>query len=586
MVTKVQLGLLGFDVDNAASNIVTDVTDNNLSAIQQVLINLNLDTDFTNLTSLTQLQTLTNNAISALNALEAAAQGDDASAISATTAFSDMGVTTVTSGGETAGTANNLEAIKTVLASTAITGSDADTYEDVKALVDSYNVLLAYAEGGSTEPELSDYQTLGLSGISTADQLALMNSLIATTNDAGLIDTAAKLQAKATAVAHILSTTEVTDVEGIDAALVEDAKTGGSDVASIGDYLTTADLEALGFSYVDTGTTSATLVDGGNATAEITPENLDAIRLAIANTADDHSDVLDFTTLKTLVEDTAKAANTIQKYGAADSSSATPVPTADDYIAIGVTGVTDANVSAINSSLATNGVLDTISTSVAVETQDLVDTWAKVEILADGEIQSYTLVTSGPSSVFALGDGNNSGGGGTTLTNTNSAFDPDLTSTLSTNFAGEEVSTSFGTYAFGNLLDGNNGTYEVDGSRISEVTPLNIEIAFSHAQRVTDYSLSFVDNDFATDWKLWAKASDGSYSILLDEVSSHSVSASTSFSIEQNVEDYTYLKLEILSANDQLAFSELQFTSSNQSESVDNSYVMAASDFVALEPSD
>jgi hypothetical protein len=373
MVTKAQLGLLGFDVDDGG--VITDVTDSNLSAIQQVLINLNLDTDFTNLTSLAQLQTLTNNAISALNALEAAAQGDDASAIAATTAFSDMGVTTVTSSGGTAGTANNLAAIKTVLASTAITGSDADTYEDVKALVDSYNVLFAYAEGGSTEPELTDYQALGLSDITTADQLAVMNSLIATMNDASLIDTAAKLQAKATAVAHILSTTEVIDVEGIDAALVEDAKTGGSDVESISDYLTTTDLEALGFTY----DTSSTLVDSGTAKADITDKNLDSIRLAVANTADDHSDVLDFAALKTLVENTAKAANTIQAYGAADISSSTPAPTADDYTAIGVTGVTDANVSAINSSLATDGVLDAISTSVAADVQDLVDAWAKVE---------------------------------------------------------------------------------------------------------------------------------------------------------------------------------------------------------------
>ena len=58
----------------------------------------------------------------------------------------------------------------------------------------------AYAEGGATEPELSNYQTLGLSGITTADQLTVMNSLIAMTNDASVIDTADKLQAKATVV--------------------------------------------------------------------------------------------------------------------------------------------------------------------------------------------------------------------------------------------------------------------------------------------------------------------------------------------------------------------------------------------------
>ncbi|WP_340245409.1 hypothetical protein, partial [Roseobacter sp. HKCCA2468] len=106
------------------------------------------------------------------------------------------------------------------------------------------------------------------------------------------------------------------------------------------------------------------------------------------------SELQTFSALKTLIEDTAQAANTIQAYGAADSSAATPEPTEDDYAAIGVTGVTSLNVAAINSSLAEANVLDTITSSVAAEAQDIVNTWAKVQALADGETDTKDVSTS------------------------------------------------------------------------------------------------------------------------------------------------------------------------------------------------
>ena len=100
VVSKAQLGLLGFDLDNADSDAATPaITNTNLSAIQQVLINLNISGDFSALDDFTKLATLVGDAVAAMAVIEAAAGVDDDSAITTITdisTFSDMGITTVT----------------------------------------------------------------------------------------------------------------------------------------------------------------------------------------------------------------------------------------------------------------------------------------------------------------------------------------------------------------------------------------------------------------------------------------------------------------------------------------------------------
>ena len=80
--------------------------------------------------------------------------------------------------------------------------------------------------------------------------------------------------------------------------------------------------------------------------------------------------------------------------------------------------MTSLNVAAINSSLAEAGVLDSITTSVASEVQDIIDTWAKVEALADGEVDTVTIGTSVTDIVPTLtgGSGSQVSGGGFTVT--------------------------------------------------------------------------------------------------------------------------------------------------------------------------
>jgi hypothetical protein len=392
-ITEVQLELLGFTTLTAS-----DITANNLSAIQQVLINTyTANSDFTGINTLAKVETLTKNAVDALEAIKANAAANNSATDTTNTGldlngastgldaadFAAMGVSTVTDSGT--GSANNQAMVLSVLDSTAITAAEVTTYEEVQAIVDSVNTILTYVENGTDAPKLSDFTTLGLANITTADQLTLINSYLNDTNTVVAdIDSYDELQARLTAVKNILTDAAVADLA---------AEEGIDDV--VASYVTTsANLEALGFTYVDTSTTTATLVSAGQATTEVTPENLASVHLAIANSANDLSELQSFSALKTLIEETAKAANTIQAYGAADSSSATPVPTVADYAAIGVTGVTSLNVAAINSSLAEAGVLDTISNSVASDVQDIVDTWAKVEALADGEVDTVEVGTS------------------------------------------------------------------------------------------------------------------------------------------------------------------------------------------------
>jgi hypothetical protein len=557
-ITEGQLELLGFGTVSA-----TDITADNLSAIQQVLVNT-YSVDFGNLNTLTKVETLTKNAIDALDAIKANAAANNSTddttdtGLDAGTAgldaadFAAMGVTGVTNSGT--GSANNLAMVLSVLDSTAITAAEVTTYEQVQAIVDSVNAILTYVENGSAAPKISDFTTLGLADITKVDQLTLINSYLNDSNTAVTdIDSYDELQARLTAVNHILT----------DAAIADLAESEGIDDVTATYVATSADLAALGFTYDE----SSTLVSGSNSLADITNKNIDSIRLAIANSADDLSELQTFGALKTLIEDTAKAANTIQAYSAGLAGA--PVPTVADYTAIGVTDVTSLNVAAINSSLAEANVLDTITASVAAETQDIVNTWAKVQALADGEVDTYKVIAGGTAALLGTSLG--------TTEYTVTASDKNNSS------AGSNINST-DQYAPGNLLDGNpSESYEVLATNL----PVNIDIEFAAAKRITEYGLNFLYEQYATDWRLLAKAvgdADGVYSIVLDEVTGHTESKDTGFErhVVKNVGEYTDIRLEITTVNPNptdpsgyttsgLALSEYQLYATPLTEQIDNS---------------
>jgi hypothetical protein len=541
VVSKAQLGLLGFDLDNADSDAATPaITNTNLSAIQQVLINLNLSSDFSALDDFTKLATLVSDAVAAMAVIEAAAGVDDDSAITTITGistFSDMGITTVTTSDSVAGTANNLDTLKTILAGSGITDTGANTYEKVKAIVDSLNVVFAYAEGGATEPELGDYQALGLSDISTAPQLSLLNALISSYTDRSEIGTAAKLQAKATAVNHVMLTAAVADVAGIDAAV---------SAGTFDDHLTTTDLEALGFTYVNTAANEANLTQ-----SMITNENLDSVRLAIANSANDLSGVQDYTALKNLVETTAKAANTIQAYGAADSASATPVPTPADYAAVGVTGVTDENVAAINSSLATDGVLDTISASVAAEVQDIVDIWAKVQTLADGEADTVSTTVSFGDIVPAF-----------TTTGRASATQNNFTVSTDKPYATDShlISRAF------------DNTAAIFASATNNAGPVNVYIAADAAYQLAAFTVKFPNSSLYAKTVKFFRSNDNSTWAEVESFSA--VPGENFFSLSTTAQDYRYFRIEFSDINqssqNNIDVEEIELLRASNSYIVDN----------------
>jgi len=187
----------------------------------------------------------------ALEKIVAAAQDNDANSEIVLTDFEDLNITGVDE--------SNLNAILSVLDDLDVQGADVDSYSKVQGIVDSYNSLLALADGISSDdsnPLFEDYQTLGVSIANDPETLQLLAEVIdeKTAQD---IDSVIKLQALADAVSNVMS---------------EAAGLGG---------LNLADLNLLG----------VTAVNAGGLAQSIDAGNLVSIKAAIAASSDDGSDV-------------------------------------------------------------------------------------------------------------------------------------------------------------------------------------------------------------------------------------------------------------------------------------------------------
>ncbi|NCW68941.1 MAG: hypothetical protein EBV86_10285, partial [Marivivens sp.] len=171
--------------------------------------------------------------------------------------------------------------------------------------------------------------------------------------------------------------------------------------------------------------------------------------------------------------------------------------TVADYAAIGVAGVTSLNVEAINSSLAEAGVLDSITTSVAPEVQDIVNTWAKVEALADGEQDTVEVGSQFTSLVPTSGwtqgaDTNTWSSAGVTVT-TDSTYLNQSSNYLKNAFDGD-VGTIWG------HSNENNGTHWIEMVLPSSVavTKYMVQSVNHSTNGITDWKLQFWDENLAT----------------------------------------------------------------------------------------
>jgi hypothetical protein len=136
-----------------------------------------------------------------LSAIKSTADSNHASAI--TTNLSDYqaaGVTGVNS--------SNLAAINSILKDADITSATVNTTAKLQTLVNSYNAILAAADGtagNGTAPSATDYTNVGVNGIATTTEVSLLGSAIDAKSSAD-VDTAAELQALADAVQAVMTT--------------------------------------------------------------------------------------------------------------------------------------------------------------------------------------------------------------------------------------------------------------------------------------------------------------------------------------------------------------------------------------------
>jgi hypothetical protein len=302
-----------------------------------------------------ELSTIVGNAIAGvateLAKISAAAGANNASGTS-TPAVAALVADEFAKANVTGVNAGNVAAINSALDTTAVTAAKADTTAKVQDIVNAYTAILASADGTAANTSIAltgeQYAAIGVSGVpagSPTDGSALklldevVDKSVATT-----VDSAGELQAMADGAAHVL------------------AAAGGA--AADAAKLTVADLQALGFTNVNSG-------------------NIVAIRAAIQATTPDSSidqvgelSSVIATAIGGIATELTKISTAASANNAGGASGVLPL-SATDYIAASVSGVDSGNIVAINSALDSASV-----------TADKADTTAEVQAIVD----AYTAI--------------------------------------------------------------------------------------------------------------------------------------------------------------------------------------------------
>ena len=252
--------------------------------------------------------------------------------------------------------ASNVALLNSVLSGAEVGSNEVDTLSELQALVDTYNTLLGLADGTDNTPSVNtpgfaSYGLLGITGVVNNTYARLLGDVIDTKARAD-VDTVSELQALADAVGAVMNT-----ARGL---------TG----------LSLGQLQLLGL-------------------PEVTVDNFAAVRRAIDNTADNASAIDTLSELQTVVATAVtNAANalTALKAFAELNVDSLPVgiggyvgniPTLQQFIDTGVSGVTGNNRMAMVDALATLYV-DGANVETIAKVQALVDAYASIIALADG----------------------------------------------------------------------------------------------------------------------------------------------------------------------------------------------------------
>jgi hypothetical protein len=343
---------------------LSGVTDGNLAAVLAAIAASADNGSQAN--SLTALQSLIDDAVSRFNALSAIeAFADSNAALSEAPSLSDFSAAGV-SGVDN----SNRLAVASALASTAITSAEVNTTAELQALVDAYRLILAEANGSATDatpgqnPTVATYSAIGATTAASlangSAEQALLGDTIANLS-AGSVDRVSKIEALATTAAAIGSLA------------------AQSTVPTPAPNLSAADFAALGI-------------------AGVTADNLASVLAGIAGTANDGSGIDTQAELQSVVNVAIEAYNQLAALNAlrdaaiariaayagdATTAAGSSLPTLSDYQVAGVTGVSSANLSALNSALATAGVVGTAVDSTA-DIQALVDAYNRILSEANG----------------------------------------------------------------------------------------------------------------------------------------------------------------------------------------------------------
>jgi hypothetical protein len=327
-----------------------------------------------------QVLTINGNATAtALDKIQAYAVNDANPAPTAAD-YADAGVSGVTG---TAGdpASGNLDAINSAInaqggtdgvpgAHNSAAADDAvavNTAAKVQAIVNAYNKVLAAADGsvadnttGAAVPTSADYAALGVTGTTPASA-ALLSDVVDNKANAD-VDSVGELQTLADAAKAAITYT---------AASAQTAPT------------------AIQINALVAGQTS-----GGSAVPAVTPDNAAVVQTAIAAANADGTPIASQAELAAIVKAAVTGYNdAVAKIKAYAVNDANPAPTAADYAAAGVTGVTgtagnpaSGNLDAINSAINAQGGTDGVPgahNSAAADDATAVDSAGKVQAIVD-----------------------------------------------------------------------------------------------------------------------------------------------------------------------------------------------------------
>ncbi|MSX76853.1 MAG: hypothetical protein F2738_02310, partial [Actinobacteria bacterium] len=414
-----------------ASVSVTGVNQTNLSSVNTVLEVLNAAaTD-----SRSEVQAIVDTYTTILNG----ADGVSNSAISLTfTQYRALGLTAIT----TSAQASLLSSILDARAR-----NDVDTYVELQAIASVVARLAAIAAGGVASPALTpeDFALIGVTGVTTSNLAAVIAAIAATTDNGSGIDSLAKLQANVDAgisAARGASLAIISNYSGSNAAPgLSDFENAGvigvdsSNITAINTFIayksaadtdSQAEVQALVDAYAKVVALANGAADGG---VPLTATEFSSLGLpdvdtpAEVNLLNELIDIRPTTAVDSYQELAALASIVTRFIGEAGGTAAVPALTPADFAALGLSGVTDANLAEVLAAIRASGAdgsgIDSLS-----ELRSIVDgAVAQSRLNAIDRISRYD--GTGATVVPTLNDFANAGVTGVTtnnLSSINSAF--------------------------------------------------------------------------------------------------------------------------------------------------------------------